>query len=179
MMLGARPSRIIEIVRLRDGSPVVIRAIEPDDRARILDVFKGLGEQSRYARFLAPVHELQRRDLDYLTAVDHHDHEAIVAIDPETGVARGVARFVRISSERDAAEVAVAVVDDWQERGLGTALMTRLTDRARSAGIRRYRAISAPENRRIRGILGRVGRTRNSGMQHGYVEYEVDLRAAA
>src|SRR5687767_7790221 len=132
------PGRIIELVRLREGSPVVIRTMEPADSARLLDVFKGLGP-------------------DYLTALDHHDHEVIVAIDPETGVARGIARFVRLAAQHDAAEVAVAVVDGWHGRGLGTALVTRLTDRARQAGIRRYRAISAPENGRIRGILGRVG----------------------
>lgn len=157
-MPAALPNRIIELVRLRDGSAVVIRTVEPADRARILEVFSG---------FAHP------------TAVDAHDHEAIVAIDPETGATRGVASFVRCASEHDAAEAVVAVVDDWQKRGLGTAMVTRLTDRARRAGIRRYRVISGPENRRIRGILGRLGRTRSAGMEQGYVQYEVDLRAAA
>jgi GNAT superfamily N-acetyltransferase len=69
--------------------------------------------------------------------VDHHDHEAIIALDPLTGEGVGVARYVRAGADPEVAEVAVTVVDDWQGRGLGRALLERLAARARREGVRR------------------------------------------
>jgi hypothetical protein len=69
-------------VRLRDGSRVLIRPIEPDDRAALAEGFERLSAESRYRRFFAPMPRLRERDLDYLTRVDHRDHEALVAVEP-------------------------------------------------------------------------------------------------
>ena len=63
-------------------------------------------------------------ELAYLVDVDHKDHEAIIAIDPSSGEALGVARYIRSKDDAQVAEVAVTVADDWQRRGLGRALLT-------------------------------------------------------
>ena len=114
---------------LRDGSCVVIRPIEPDDRAALADGFERLSAESRYRRFFAPVPHLSEHDLDYLTCVDHHDHEALVAVADATGEGVGVARYVRTGP--DVAEPAIVVVDDWQGRGVGSRLLDALVERAR------------------------------------------------
>jgi len=145
-------------VTLRDGSRVVIRPIEPDDRATVAGGFERLSPESRYRRFFGPMPELRERDLDYLTRVDHHDHEALVATDPETGQGVGVARYVRTGP--DVAEPAIAVVDDWQGRGVGSRLMAELVDRACDEGIRRFEApVLAGNDDAIR-VLQRLGETR-------------------
>ena len=79
---------------------------------------------------------LRERDLDYLTQVDHHDHEALVAVDEATGEGVGVARFVRTGP--DVAEPAVVVADDWQGRGPARGCSTLLAERAREEGIARF-----------------------------------------
>src|SRR5919204_4159967 len=104
-------------VPIRDGSQVVLRPVQPDDKQELVEGFEHWSPESRYKRFLGPVNELGERDVKYLTEVDHHDHEAIVAHTLD-GEALGVARYVR--TEGDTAEAAVSVADEWQGRGVGT-----------------------------------------------------------
>lgn len=159
---------------LRDGSSVVIRPIEPEDRELLRSGFQGLSERSRYLRFQSPLTELSDQQLSYLTVVDHHDHEALLAIDPSNGDAVGVARFVRVSDA--AAECAIVVADDWQNRGLGSELLERLVDRAHEEGIERFTALVLAGNNDALRLLERLGDTvrRGTGSQ---VELEIELPA--
>lgn len=134
-----------ELVVLTDGGQIVIRPIRPDDKDAIASGFDRLSERSRYRRFFAPLERLSAADLRYLTEVDHHGHEALIAHDKETGESLGVARFV-VSDDPDCAELAVTVVDDWQHRGVATALLERLIERARAEGVRRFIALVLGEN---------------------------------
>jgi GNAT superfamily N-acetyltransferase len=68
--------------------------------------------------------------------VNQHDQEALLAIGDRTGTCAGVARFVRVGAE--VAEPAVGVADRWQRRGLGTELVERLAECARTEGITRF-----------------------------------------
>jgi len=74
-------------VTLADGSRVLIRPIAPEDRDELVAGFERLSAESRYRRFFGPMVRLSERDLDRLTQVDHHDHEALVAIDAGSGAA--------------------------------------------------------------------------------------------
>ena len=98
-----------------------MRPLVDDDRKRLVDAFYRLSEGSRYRRFFAPVRDLSEETLDYLVEIDHHDHEAIVALDAESGDLIGVARYVRQAPGSERAEAAVVVADDWQGLGLGRA----------------------------------------------------------
>ena len=144
-------------VALRDGSRVVVRPVRRDDWELLLAGFERLGPRSRYQRFLAPMAELTEDDVSYLTDVDHHDHEALAAIDPVTGDGVGVARFIRCADRPDTAEAAVTVIDDWQGRGLGTALLDLLAERARAEGIVRFTALLLAENRDMLEVLEAIG----------------------
>ncbi len=57
--------------------------------------------------------------------MDHHDHEALVAVMPGSGQLVGVARFIRNPREPDQAEVAITVIDSWQGRGYRPAVVLR------------------------------------------------------
>ena len=129
-------------IALRDGSHVRLRQGHSSDRDLLLRGFERLSAQSRYQRFLAPMPALSDSMLRYLSHIDHRDHEAIVALDEQTGEGLGVARYVRNSEHPDRAEVAVTVIDDWQGRGLGTLLLEVISARAREAGITTFTALS-------------------------------------
>ena len=120
---------------------------------------------------------LSASELRYLTEIDHHDHEALVAVDGETGDGVGVARYVRSAEDGESAEAAVAVVDDWQGRGLGHLLLERLVERAREEGVRRFTALVQAENRPAIALLERFGRTRRS-VASGEMVLEIDLGPA-
>ena len=83
----------------RDGSMIVIRALEPDDKPLLVEGLERMSEESRYRRFLAPKPSFTSAELADLTEVDHHDHEALIAIEPESGEPVGVARYVRDTAQ--------------------------------------------------------------------------------
>ena len=125
---------------------MIVRALERDDRPLVQAVFEQMGEEARYRRFLGFKKQLSARDLETLTAVDHHGHEALVALDAETGEAIGVARLIQEPGRPDTAEASVSVADVWQGRGLGGMLLERLVTRAREEGMRRFTAVLLTRN---------------------------------
>ena len=151
-----------------------MRPIAPGDRAAIVRGFEWLSDQSRYQRFLTPVDHLTSSQLAYLTEVDHHDHEALIAFDAASGDGVAVARFVR-AGDTDAAEAAVTVVDAWQGRGLGTALCSLLADRAREEGIARFTATLLASNRQMLDLLATLGPTREISRDDATAVVEVEL----
>ena len=79
---------------------------------------------------------------------------------PGSGQLVGVARFIRIPGEPDLAEVAVTVIDSWQRRGLGTALLRELAQRATEEGIRHFTAEMLAENKPMLTLARRSGTPR-------------------
>ena len=163
-------------VRLRDGQDILIRPIQPDDKPLIVDGFNRLSDRSRQRRFLTPASELSPEDLAYLTEVDHKRHEALLAIEPFEGRGVGVARYVRVPGDRECAEVAVAVVDEWQRRGVATALMQALSERARETGIQRFTALVSPENTVVLEALQGAGAQRTAA-DSDEIEFTVEVPA--
>ena len=143
-------------VTLRDGASVKLRPIAPEDKSLLVAVFQRLGKESRYRRFSRSFRELPPTMLTYFTEVDHSHREAIIALEPGSGQALGVARYVRLSGDPEAAEVAIAVIDDWQRRGLAPALLTELSRRAHHAGVRRFVALVRADNHDALALFRRV-----------------------
>ncbi len=141
---------------LHDGSRVLIRQVQSADAPLLADGFARLSATSRWMRFLTPKKELSPAELSYLTDVDHHNHEALGAVDHGDGRGVGIARYVRHADDPYAAAIAVTIVDDWQGRGLGTELLAQLSDRARQEGIHRFTALVAAENVAVAGLLRNV-----------------------
>jgi RimJ/RimL family protein N-acetyltransferase len=165
-----------EEVRLASGLTVHVRPIESGDKRLLADGFEQLSPETRYRRFFAPLERLSEQDLRYLTEVDHHDHEAMVALDPDTGRLVGVARYVR-SEEPNEAEVAVVVGDPWHGNGVATVLLERLGVRAREEGIDHFVALVLSDNEEVLGLFRSLApdgsRTRRSAS--GNTEVVIEL----
>lgn len=136
---------------------IAIRPIRPEDRDGLAASFERLSPESRYLRFFSPVTRLSSAQLEYLTDVDHHDHEALVAVEAAEGDIVGVARFVR--TDDGVAEPAVVVVDDWQGRGVGAGLLDALARRAREEDVHTFAAVVLAHNEAAMGALRRLGET--------------------
>jgi RimJ/RimL family protein N-acetyltransferase len=158
------------------GTRLLVRPISPDDKPLLADGFERLSARSRYRRFFRPLDGLSDRDLAYLTEIDHHDHEALVALDPETGQLIAVARYVR-SDDDDEAEVSVVVGDPWQRRGIATALLERLVERARQEGIGHFVALVMDENTEALKLFEHraPGRGQPRRSKSGHLELVIEL----
>ena len=163
-------------ITLPDGARVILRPIAPDDAPLIAAGFDRLSEESRFRRFFTLDETLSPAQLTYLVDVDHHDHEAIIAVDPSNEEVLGIARYVRLTAGGEIAEVAVSVADDWQRRGLGRSLLERLAYRARREGVRKFSALVMSGNRGAVKLLTNLGDTQRRD-DTGEVELIIDLPA--
>jgi GNAT superfamily N-acetyltransferase len=160
---------------LRDGSHVRIRQGHPTDRELLVGGFERLSPDSRYRRFLTPLPELTDEMVRYLTDLDHHHHEAMIAIDERTGEGVGVSRYVRDPERPQVAEVAVTVIDDWQGRGLGTMLLDVISARAREQGITTFTALVLATNDEMLDLLKHLDAVRIVDRDAGSVQAEVQI----
>jgi GNAT superfamily N-acetyltransferase len=167
-----------QLVELRDGTTALIRPIRPTDRDRLQEGFETASGDSIFLRFLAPHPRLTGSELDYLTAVDHDRHEALIAIDDETGQSLGTARYVRDLDHPETAEFAIGVGDRWMRIGLGTALFKELIVRARECGIVRFTGLVHQDNVAVKQLIEKVaGPFETTGAAQGSLEISIDLRA--
>jgi GNAT superfamily N-acetyltransferase len=174
---GGRPRAAGSLVVLRDGSRVLVRPVRSADALLLADAFARLSETSRRMRFLGKKEELSAAELRYYAEVDHHDHEALIALDPASGRGVGVGRYVRDAGDPGAAEIALTVIDDWQGRGLGTELLARLSYRGRQEGICRFTGVVSAGNVPMGMLMRNVGAAETS-RSFGTVEYEIALARA-
>lgn len=146
-----------QLVTLRSGDVVRIRAVRPDDAPALARAYTSLGEQSRYRRFFTAMPKLPETTLKAAVDVDHVDHEALVAVPLLSAEIVGECRFIRLPDQPDTAEIGVTVVDAWQGRGLGSALLARLSEHAAEAGIEYFTAEILAENRTMLALLPGLG----------------------
>jgi RimJ/RimL family protein N-acetyltransferase len=159
---------------LPDGTPVRVRPLEEVGREAYLAALPRLSERSRTLRFAGPKPGLTTREVDYLMDVGHDGRVALVAEDVATGEIAAIARFAPYAGAPTAADVAVLVWDEWQGRGLGTALARRLVREAPRHGIRELRATTLAENHGARRMLERAG-FRRTGVSAGVADYALSL----
>jgi GNAT superfamily N-acetyltransferase len=121
---------------LRNGRRVAIRALRPDDRADLLAAVDRTSAESRFRRFFAIKRDFTEQEIAIFLNVDFINHVALVAVVEEERrpVIVGGGRYIVVRPGK--AEVAFAVVDQYQAQGIGARLMHHLAAVARSCGIR-------------------------------------------
>jgi GNAT superfamily N-acetyltransferase len=156
---------------LRDGGSIHVRAIRPDDRQRLLDHFQRLTARSVYYRFFGAKRRLTDSELDQFTRLDFAQKVALVATLLEDGEERiiGVGRYAVLPGKPTAAEVAFAVADEHQGRGVGTLLLDHLVRIARAGGVREFQADVLGENNRMLQVFAMSGFVVTSSTEAGVV----------
>jgi len=144
------PDDAVKSFRLSDGTPALTRPIRPADADALSRGLRRLSPEGHAYRFLHYHKRFTESELRYLTQCDFVDHIALIlAILDEDGRELdqvGVARCIRTPADARTAEVAIVVVDEWQQRGGGGRLIAHLARLAWRAGIRRWLAYSLREN---------------------------------
>ena len=165
---------------LRDGTPIQLRPVRPEDKERLQESLKHLSSESRYLRFMGNKKRLSQKELRYFTELDWNKHQAWLAVDPKQGgePALGVARCLRLEDEPKVAEVAVAVVDSVHGKGLGTLLLSVLVESAIDSGIRTFRAHVLGTNAPMLEIFHQLGAHASHG-EAGAVVLDIPLPADA
>lgn len=155
------------------GRRVRLRLLEPDDAPLIRQFYGRLSPDTVYRRFLTPVVPPADRLVAKLVDVDHHDRDALIALD-EDGII-GVARY-GVDHAGSTYEVAVVVADDWQGKGLGRLLLRRLAHIARLRGISSFHATMQGDNSRVHALVRSVTPRATMRFEKGYVEADIPLR---
>ena len=146
---------IVEL--LRDGRRVEIRALRPDDRADLLAAVDRTSDQSVYRRFFGARRGFTEQEIAFFLNVDFVNHVALVAVaeEDERPVIVGGGRYVVVQPGK--AEVAFAVVDQYQGHGIGAALMRHLAAIARRAELKQLIAEVLPDNSAMLKVFEKSG----------------------
>ena len=163
-------------LELTDGTKVLVRPIVPEDEPLLHEAVAAMSERTVYFRFFSPLKRMPDALAHRLAVVDYSDRFALVATDKPHGKERivGVARYDRVVNT-DVAEVAVAVIDEFQRRGLGSALMTILGKVATEHRIKTFTLIVLPENQQMLGLLRKMGWIHRAKLSGGVYDISFEL----
>lgn len=158
-------------VVLADGGIARVRPIVPADAEKLDEMFHRMGRDSVYHRFFRHKSSLTPEELEYFTTVDYDDRMAFVVESGKQIVAVG--RYDRMRDDPTVAEVAFGVEDGQQGRGIGSHLLTHLTNYARNNGVTSFRAFVLPDNYAMMRVFRSAGYAMTRDLEQGV--YTVDF----
>jgi acetyltransferase len=136
---------------------VTLRPLRPENRDLEHAFVSGLSPETRHNRLLGGAVAITREYIERLVNVDYSRDMALAAtamLDGETLI--GVARYV-LDKNNEAAEFAIVVADAWHGRGIGTRLLAKLIDVARSRGLKRLYGEILATNRPMLELVRKLG----------------------
>jgi GNAT superfamily N-acetyltransferase len=147
--------------QLKNGEPITIRAIRPEDKGKIITAFENLERESIYTRLFSFKKELNEGDLRRITEVDF-DQEVALVVTHMVGndeIIIGSGRYVMTgeTGEGPQAEVAFLVEEDFHGLGMAKTILRHLTAIARSRGIAAFEAEVLPGNKAMLTAFARSG----------------------
>jgi RimJ/RimL family protein N-acetyltransferase len=143
--------------RLRDGRPIQIRALRPDDETEMLAAVDRTDPESLRRRFFVTKRGFSEKEKAFFMHIDFVNHAALVAEIDEGASPAIIGGGRYIVTEPGEAEVAFVVIDAYQGQGIGALLARHLIELARAAGLKRLAADVLPENAAMRKVLGKFG----------------------
>jgi acetyltransferase len=157
------PTRYVAKWKMKDGSPVIIRPIQPEDEPLLVKFHESLSEESVYHRYFSQIKLDQRIAHERLTRICFNDYDREIALvaerkDSKTGDHEilGVGRLSKARGLNEG-EFALLISDRWQKQGLGSELLKRLVDIARSEKLTRVSAIIMSDNHAMLHVCKKTG----------------------
>jgi acetate---CoA ligase (ADP-forming) len=164
------PADRVSTIVLRDGSTLSVRPIKREDETGLAQFFSALSMESRILRFFAPVANADA-SAKRMVQVDYKSQYGLVAV---AGLQEQiVAHAMYVEIEPRKAELALAVADSYQGRGLGTILLGQLAEIAASCGIDVFEAIVMPDNHTMLSMLRESGFPVHGRSEPGEVHAEL------
>jgi|GEM_PF-1654615 GNAT superfamily N-acetyltransferase len=159
------------VMQSRFVEGVTIRPLRDGDTVTVEALFARLGDGSRARRFCGAKPRLSDAELAALARVDATHHVLVAYVDGDPAPA-GIARLVRIGR---GAEIAFAVADDHQGRGVGSVLGRELAADARAAGLTELVATVCGDNEPVVSLLHRLARSVDVRWRGGEREFVLSL----
>jgi len=176
------PIRYVVPWTARDGTPLLIRPIRPEDEPAIIRFHENLSERSVSFRYFHAMKLGRRVDHDRLTRICFNDYDREIALvadsqDPATGVHNilGVGRLMKLRGLNEA-EFALLIIDRFQGRGLGSELLRRLIQVGRDEGLDRISADILTDNRPMQLVCKQLGFRLAQELGDDVVRATLDLR---
>ncbi len=174
------PVQLVKEWTMKDGTPVTIRPIRPEDEPNMIKFHEKLSERSVYLRWFQPLKLTQRVAHERLTRACYIDYDrelALVAERPDATGEKEILAVGRLSKlhGRSEAELAAVAIDSAQHKGLGTELYRRLVDVAREEKLTKVVSNMLPENREMRAMCQRLGFKMSSNLEDNMIRAELEL----
>ena len=127
------------LVLSSNGAAISVRPLAVTDETALQDLFYRLSDESIYRRFLGHKRVHPHKEIQDLCDLDYEHNMGLVVCLRETDELIAMARY-DVDLATGLADIAFAVRDDWQKRGIGTLLMQRMTEIARARGVAGFQA---------------------------------------
>jgi acetate---CoA ligase (ADP-forming) len=172
MSVATYSPEIATDVLLRDGTSVRLRVVREDDAPRVLALFSQLSERSLYYRFMM-IHRMDMAEARRIVTIDYDRQMVVVA--ERADMLCGIAAYYRDPDRADRAEVAFAVADAMQGRGLGTRMLERLAEVGRERGLSAFDAYVLGDNLPMMDVFLQSGFALTQGLDKGVFHVVLDL----
>jgi acetyltransferase len=176
------PNQYVSQTMTKDGTPITVRPIRPEDEPLMLRFHESLSERSVYMRYFQMLKLDSRTAHERLMRICFTDYDREMALVAERRNLESGEREIlgvgRLSKERAApseAEISVLVSDRFQRQGLGTILLERLLEIGRAEGLRRITAVILFDNRPVQRLLRKLGFHLRRDREEGVVKADLDL----
>lgn len=180
LIISPYPNQYESYWMLRDGTPIILRPVKPEDEPLVYQLLQSCSEETIYFRYFRLIKNWTHDMLIRFTQNDYDREIGLMAIGQPPGpeVMMGVGRMV-MDADRQTAEFAVIVADPWQGKGLGPKLLERVIDITRENGVRLLYADVLAQNQPMLEMVRRMGFSLKKDVESQIVRVEMDLWVGA
>ncbi|HEY9509085.1 MAG TPA: GNAT family N-acetyltransferase, partial [Verrucomicrobiae bacterium] len=163
LAIRSYPTRYVSAWKMKDGTPVTIRPIRPEDEPLLVEFHQTLSEESVYHRYFSQIKLDQRIAHERLVRICFNDYDREIALVAEYKDSKTRRRLIigvaRLSKARglNEGEFAMIIGDPWQKHGLGTEMLKRVIQIGKNEKLKRITAEIMADNVGMQHVSRKVG----------------------